>query len=145
MRARKKFLEGVKVNECVFCKIVKGDIPCYKVYEDENVLAFLDINPMCKGHTIVVLKKHYELMTAMPEKDLFELMKGVQEVAKGLMKYAESVNVLQNNGSSAGQVIGHVHVHVVPRRKGDGLHLGEWRSTKFENMEEIKEEIKKLI
>ncbi|MBS3162538.1 HIT family protein [Candidatus Woesearchaeota archaeon] len=133
------------MNDCIFCKIIKQEIPCYKVYEDSDCLAFLDINPMCKGHTVVIPKKHYALITEMEEKDLSSLMNGVQKVAKALMDYGESVNIIQNNGPYAGQVINHVHIHVVPRNKDDGLHLGQWRTTKFENMDEIKEEIKKLF
>jgi len=133
------------MSECIFCKIIKGEISCYKVYEDSGCLAFLDINPMCKGHTIIIPKKHYALITDMDEKVLFSLMKGMQNVAKGLMKYGDSINILQNNGENAGQVIDHVHIHIVPRHKDDGLHLGQWRTMKFEDMDEIKEEIKKLI
>ena len=81
----------------------------------------------------------------MDEKVLFSLMKGMQNVAMGLMKYGDSINILQNNGENAGQVIDHVHIHIVPRHKDDGLHLGQWRTMKFEDMDEIKEEIKKLI
>ena len=104
------------MDDCIFCKIVKGEIPSYKVYEDEKVLAFLDINPLSKGHTLVLPKQHFETVLDIPS-DLYSyLAQVVQRVAKNLNeKYKpEGILINQNNGERAGQVIPHVHVHVKP-------------------------------
>ena len=109
--------------ECIFCKIIAGQIPFTKVYEDANVLVFMDINPISPGHTLVVPKKHYEAITEMPADEAAALYKPIPALAaavKAALK-AEALNVLQNNGRAAGQAVDHLHVHLIPRRAGDGL------------------------
>lgn len=110
--------------ECLFCKIVAGEISAFKVYEDSDTLAFLDINPAAAGHVLVIPKKH-----AM---DIFEIEeRALQAVAATTKRVADKirgtlgadVSVLQNNGRAAGQAIDHLHVHVIPRRAGDRLPL----------------------
>jgi len=133
------------MSDCVFCKIVKGEIPCDKVYEDKVAVAFLDINPSTRGHTLVVPKKHFDHLTDMPKKDLCTFMESVQKVAKGVEAYGEGLNMLLNNGHVAGQLVPHVHFHLVPRRTGDGVQMGNWRTTKFTDMDKIAKDIKSLL
>ncbi|MEX0920480.1 MAG: HIT family protein [Candidatus Pacearchaeota archaeon] len=111
--------------ECIFCKIVKGDVPTEKIYEDSNFVAFADANPVAEGHTLVIPKKHFETILDLDE----EIAKGylgfVKKVAEDLLKKynSEGFNVVVNNGKSAGQVVNHVHFHIIPRKKGDGLKI----------------------
>jgi len=106
---------------CVFCRIVEGTIPSTRVYEDSDVLAFMDINPVTKGHTLVIPKAHHDPVTEMPLPLLQHVISVVQRIAQahftGLK--ADGINITQANGEIAGQVIPHVHFHVVPRYKGD--------------------------
>jgi histidine triad (HIT) family protein len=109
--------------DCIFCKIVAGQIPCTKVYEDATVLAFMDINPISPGHTLVIPKKHYEAIGEMSAEEAAALFRPVPSLAaavKGALG-AEALNVLQNNGRAAGQAVAHLHVHLIPRWTGDGL------------------------
>jgi histidine triad (HIT) family protein len=109
--------------DCIFCKIIAGQIPCTKVYEDVTCLVFMDINPISPGHTLVVPKKHYEAITEMPADEaaaLFASIPALAAAVKAALK-AEALNVLQNNGRAAGQAVDHLHVHLIPRWAGDGL------------------------
>ena len=108
-------------EDCVFCKIIEGQIPCYKVYENDSVLAFLDIFPLSYGHTIVIPKKHYYNFLDMPEDDMgdfFMELKKISSLIKEKLK-VDGFNLVQNNFSAAGQVISHFHFHIIPRMKGD--------------------------
>jgi histidine triad (HIT) family protein len=111
------------VTDCVFCKIVAGDIPCTRVYEDEQCLAFMDIGPLAGGHTLLVPKKHYEFLHEMPAEETAHLGRLLPALAGAVQEAmgAEGLNVLQNNGKVAGQAVGHVHVHFIPRVPNDGL------------------------
>jgi histidine triad (HIT) family protein len=103
-------------RETIFTKIVAGEIPCSKVYEDDDHLAFLDITPFEKGHTLVIPKKPYETIMDMPEEAYLDLMRVVRNLAIHFEKLLGcGVNVWQNNGHLAGQEVPHVHFHVVPR------------------------------
>ncbi|WP_367343613.1 HIT family protein [Methanomethylovorans sp.] len=108
--------------ECIFCKIISGSIPSYKVYEDELVLAFLDIYPCSEGHTVVLPKKHIERFTDLDVKDASDLFASVHKISKGLCKAFDlhGMNIGMNVGEVAGQSIPHVHVHIIPRKEGDG-------------------------
>ncbi len=109
-------------EECIFCTIVSGKIPSIKIYEDEKHLAFLDINPRNPGHTLVIPKKHYEVILDMPEAEagkLFEIVKKMSVNVKNGTK-AEGISVVQNNYKIAGQVVPHVHFHVIPRFGSEG-------------------------
>lgn len=110
------------IDDCIFCAIVAGDQPGHVVYEDDDVVAFLDANPLARGHTLVVPRDHHERIQDMPgeiARDVFgtihELVPAV-ETAVG----ADATNVGFNNGETAGQVVPHVHGHVIPRFDGDG-------------------------
>jgi histidine triad (HIT) family protein len=136
-------------TNCIFCKIVAGEIPSTRVYEDADTLAFMDIGPVIKGHTLVIPKQHYDPITKTPVDVLTRLMKVVQKIAQAQMNglKADGVNVLNANGTAAGQQVPHIHFHVVPRFKTDGHHWN-WAAKKYESIEEMKkiaDEIKKSI
>ena len=99
-------------ENCIFCKIIAGKIPTLKVYEDKDVMAFLDIAPANKGHTLIVPKKHSKDMLEDNNKDLAAVMKAVS---------AEGFNFIANTGPVAGQVVFHTHFHIIPRFENDGL------------------------
>jgi histidine triad (HIT) family protein len=104
------------MSDCIFCKIVKGEIPAYKVYEDDKVYAFLDINPLSKGHTLVLPKEHYVNVLDTP-KELYGYMSEiVKKIAQKIEDEYEPEGILinQNNGRKAGQEIDHVHIHIKP-------------------------------
>ena len=104
-------------EECIFCKIVKGEIPAFKVYEDSKTLAFLDINPRNPGHTLIIPKSHHETILTVSEDEgtvLFSAVKKVSIALKNGLK-ADGLSILQNNGEAAGQVVSHLHFHVIPR------------------------------
>ena len=107
---------------CVFCKILAGTIPAHKVYEDDHVLAFLDIQPLADGHTMVIPRGHWRLVEDMPAEEVAALFVAVQRVSQAVRDAtgALSTTVGINNGPEAGQVVPHAHVHVVPRHTGDG-------------------------
>ena len=110
--------KGVDVmNNCIFCALAAGDIPSFKVYEDELVLAYLDINPFSEGHTLVIPKEHYTDLIDTPSEILKEVVVRVQKVASHLKTAlpCDGFNILQNNGAAAGQTVSHVHFHIVPR------------------------------
>ena len=109
--------------ECVFCKIVAGEIPCTKVFEDGLCIAFLDIGPISPGHTLLIPKAHYETIHQLPADEAAHLARHIPLLAAAVQKAvrAEGINVLQNNGACSGQEVFHVHVHLIPRWPEDGL------------------------
>jgi histidine triad (HIT) family protein len=112
-------------NDCVFCAIAAGEIPCFKVYEDELALAYLDINPFSEGHTLVIPKAHTTGLLDTPEETLAALLARVKKVAAHLKSAlgCDGFHILQNNGAAAGQTVGHIHFHIVPRRNGDPIEF----------------------
>jgi len=129
--------------DCIFCKIVGGEIPCSKVFENEKFFAFLDIGPVNKGHTLVIPKKHYKNLFDMPEEELKGYMEVIQKVSKAVMKGvdADGVNINMSNESAAGQVVMHAHVHIIPRIKGDGLKLWPQGKYKEGEMQTVRDKI----
>lgn len=105
------------VDNCLFCKIIKGEIPCTKVYEDEDILAFLDISQTTIGHTLVIPKDHYDNFLYVPKDLLGKAFSAAQKVAQALVTGlgAKGVNILVNTNEVAGQTIMHFHIHVIPR------------------------------
>ena len=105
------------MEDCIFCKIVNGEIPSYKIYEDDNFLAFLDISQVTKGHTLVIPKKHYQDIFEIDEKAMAETYTLVNKLAKKIVEKtgASGVNILNNNKEIAGQTVFHYHVHIIPR------------------------------
>lgn len=111
--------------ECLFCEIVEGKRPCRKIYEDDAVLAFLDINPAAPGHCLVVSKKHFTDIFDIDEPSLQSMMAGVRKVAiiiRDKMN-VNDINILQNTGRHAGQIVSHIHFHVIPRTENDGIFI----------------------
>jgi len=129
--------------DCIFCKILRGEIPCYKVYEDENVLAFLDINPVSRGHTLVIPKKHYSRIEEMPPEEFSEFAKSLQKVINIIKKISEDYNIVINQGEKAGQVIFHLHVHIIPREGEEKVFLWESKKLTEEEANEILELLKR--
>jgi histidine triad (HIT) family protein len=129
---------------CVFCKIVKGEIPSYKIYENKNVLAFLDISQVTPGHTLVIPKKHYENIFELDEKISGELFKATNEIAKKLQKKLQinALNIINNNGPLAGQEVFHYHIHLLPRYENDNV---KFNYPKHEFDKQKLEEIHKKI
>ncbi len=111
------------MNDCIFCKIVAGEIPCYKIYEDQNVLAFLDISCDAVGHTLVVPKKHCDNVITADGKNLSAVINAVSKISKHFVEDCgfEGVNIFNNCGKTAGQTIMHLHFHIIPRKNGDGI------------------------
>jgi histidine triad (HIT) family protein len=111
----------LKNEECVFCKITKKEIPSKIIFENNLNLAFLDISPISKGHTIIIPKKHYNTLEDIPDYELNELYKVVKKIAIMIHEKLEidGYNILQNNFTAAGQVVKHFHVHIIPRNFDD--------------------------
>jgi histidine triad (HIT) family protein len=110
------------MTNCIFCKIINKEIPCHQIYEDENFLAFLDVYPHAKGHTVVIPKEHANLISELDDEKSKELMIVVKKVMKIIEEKLnpEGFNVGWNSGESAGQVVPHLHLHILPRYSGDG-------------------------
>lgn len=130
--------------ECIFCKIVRGELPSYKVYEDEETLAFLDIHPVSPGHTLVIPKKHAGNIFEIPPTVWGLVQETVRKTAIALESAMEAngVNLMMNNREHAGQVVDHAHVHVIPRFKGDGLKLWPHKDYEERAAEKIAEKVK---
>lgn len=116
--------------DCIFCKIVAGAVPSFKVYENSAAFAFMDINPLCEGHVLVIPKTHWTNLWEIEEACLRDTIAAARVVAQG-MKAAlglDSLNLVQSNGPWALQSVEHFHFHLVPRRQGDKVPL-DWRLT----------------
>ena len=137
------------MEDCIFCKIVKGEIPCSKVYEDENFLAFLDISPVNKGHVLVVPKEHSENIFDSDNDVLRKIGPVLKKVSIAVKKGvdADGIVISQNNGKDAGQAVMHLHFHIMPRFKEDGLRHWPGEQDKYsdEEMKELSEKIKEKI
>ncbi len=131
--------------DCIFCKIVAGEIPTVKVLDEELVLAFMDINPASRGHMLVTPKKHVENIFEISEGDLAAVINGVKRCANAVKEAlkAEGVTVLQLNGRASGQVVPHLHIHIMPRWNNDGLSVSSWEM-KPGDMEQIKDIAQKV-
>ena len=110
------------MENCIFCKIAKGEISAEKICESENFFSILDRNPKVEGHALVISKKHFDNILELPNILASELLNCIKETAMVLMKKykAEGFNIINNNFESAGQIIKHVHFHILPRKKNDG-------------------------
>ncbi len=111
--------------DCIFCKITRGELPSYKIYEDAATLAFLDIHPVHPGHILVIPKRHAGNIFEISAEDWSRVQETVRKLAIALEKGvgADGVNLVMNNREHAGQVVDHAHVHLIPRFKNDGLKL----------------------
>lgn len=111
------------MTDCLFCKIIAGELPSTKVYEDEKTYAFLDINPVSPGHTLIVPKAHGEHVLESSLEDIGHIMATVQKIAPAIMSAVEAnaFNLVNNCGRAAGQTVFHTHFHIIPRFSNDGL------------------------
>lgn len=130
--------------DCIFCKIVSGEIPCAKIYESEKVLAFLDISPLSVGHTLVIPKFHGEKLHEIPDEYLIEILPLLKKIA--LVQDFKDYNLLQNNGIRAHQAVNHVHFHIIPKNESVGLKM-EWNPIKqsSETLNKLAEKLKSKI
>ena len=138
----------MSADDCLFCKMVAGQIPVVKIYEDEDVLSFLDIGPISDGHTLVIPKQHFEKLHDCPSELLGRVTKRLGKIAAAVIAAMNSdgYNVLCNNGRAAGQLVEHLHFHIIARRNGDGL-FDRWAAYRYEQgrIEVIAEEIRKKL
>ena len=131
-------------EDCVFCSIIEGEIPSHKIYEDENVVAFLDANPVSKGHTLVVPKQHVETIhEAEGMNYVFDSLVNVSNALEQAFN-PEGINIAQNNGEAAGQEVFHLHFHVTPIYSGDELDV-EYNRGELENGEKVAEKLSKQL
>lgn len=133
------------MSDCIFCKIVAKEIPATVIYEDEDVLVFMDIGPIIKGHALVIPKKHYDPIMETPDEILSKLHITAKKIATAQMNAfgADGVNILQNNGKASGQEVEHIHVHVIPRFENDGHHWN-WNAKSYDDFTEMNELAGKL-
>jgi len=112
-----------KTEECIFCKIIKGEITTEKTYEDENFIAILDTNPKTENHTLLISKKHFRNLLDMPSSLGSEYLDAIKKISLKLIQEnkSEGINILTNNEHSAGQIIFHTHTHIIPRKKDDNI------------------------
>lgn len=135
------------MDNCIFCKIANGEIPAKKVYENEHVVAFLDISQVTEGHTLVIPKKHVQDVFALTPEITQELFRAVPEIAKAIKISLNpmGLNILNNNGSFAGQSVFHYHIHLIPRfDENDGFDL-VWKPNPDRNLEEITQKISEAM
>lgn len=125
-------------EDCIFCRIVKGELPAARVFEDEHVLAFMDIGPVVKGHVLVTPKTHHDPLMDTPDEVLARLVAAVKRVARAQVAslQCKGVSVIQSNGEPAGQVVPHIHFHVIPRYPDDGRARGLGQG-EYDNNEEM--------
>ncbi len=132
-------------QDCIFCKIIEGKIPCAKIYEDNEFIAFLDIAPSAKGHSLVIPKIHVKNVLEIEASYAENLFKIIQKIAPAIMQATDSdgFNVVQNNFASAGQTVFHVHWHIIPRKNDDGLI--PWNQGSYGDMAQMKKMQEEII
>lgn len=120
-------------SNCIFCKIIAGDIPCYKLYENTHVMAILDVGPLNDGHTLLIPKGHWETLDQVPAEIGGEIGKVLPTLTKAVCNVTgiADFNILQNNGRVAHQAVGHVHFHIIPKTEDAGLGI-DWPSGKLD-------------
>ncbi len=133
----------MKDENCIFCKILAGEIPSTAVYEDDDFKAILDVSPAARGHVIILPKNHAANIYELPDEDASKIMVVAKKIATAIEKayHCDGVNILQNNGEAAGQTVFHLHVHVIPRFKGDTVNIGWKQGDMPEDLDAICKEI----
>ena len=135
------------MDDCIFCKIIAGEIPSATVYEDDDVKAILDVNPAARGHVIVLPKKHAADVYSLPDEDLSKAICVAKKIAIAIKEAygCDGVNIIQNNGEAAGQTVFHLHIHVIPRFEGDTVSV-KWKQGEMpSDMDAIAGEIKACL
>lgn len=133
--------------DCIFCKIISGEIPSHKIYEDDWTVAFLDIAPSSYGHTLVIPKDHFENIYTLPDESLARLTLTAKKVSIALKHALEcaGINLIMNNEKGAEQTIFHAHINIVPRKENDGLKLFPNGKASKEELADLAEKIKESI
>ena len=133
--------------DCIFCKIVDQEIPSFRIYEDRRFLAFLDINPINKGHLLVIPKEHYENLGMVPVDLVKDIMPVIKKLSSAVVDGtgAGGFNLVVNNGQAAGQLVNHLHFHIIPRFKDDKLHPWPGRQYQDGEMENYRERLLKAL
>ena len=128
------------MSDCIYCKIIAGDLPSYKIYEDDQVLAFLDINPVSPGHTLIIPKVHIENCLQNNEEDLVAVTKTMKKIAPAILSAvgADSMNFTTNCGRASGQIVFHTHFHIIPRFAAD-------EHQKWEPMKGLQEDLEVTV
>ncbi len=135
------------MSDCIFCRILSGEIPAKRVYEDEEFLAFLDNGPVSHGHTLVIPKIHYDRFETTPEDVVGRMYQLVRRLSPAIARAVGTgdFNLGLNNGPSAGQAVFHTHVHIMPRRPNDGLE--SWAKVEYQGneMDEVAKKVRAAI
>jgi histidine triad (HIT) family protein len=134
------------MEDCVFCKIVSGEVPCFKIFEDERVLGFADINPIARGHCLVIPKAHAENLLEITTDDLYAVHRAAKDISSALKESlgAGGIACVQLNGRLVNQVVMHYHLHLIPRVEGDPpLPVSEWAPGKVD-FDEIKKTARRI-
>lgn len=128
-------------NDCLFCTIIDGEIPSYKLYEDRYFYVMLDRFPKCLGHTLILPKKHVATIFDMEEEELKKLMPLTKKVASNIKTTLkiDGLNLIQNNGPAAGQEVNHFHLHLIPRFEGDDM------AVQYKRQDPSEEDFKKMV
>lgn len=133
-------------DDCIFCKIINGEIPAFTVYEDDTFKVILDRFPAAAGHVLIIPKAHYSDMFELPEEVAMKLYPLAQKIAKRVKEVtgAEGINIVQNNGAVAGQSVYHFHLHIIPRKMDDGIVLNQSSNvdTTIEELEAVWHQLK---
>ena len=132
------------MDDCIFCKIAQGKSPCYKIYEDDYTLAFLDISKDCYGHTLVIPKKHFKNTLDCDEEIFARVMLSVQKIAKHYVNDLgfKGVNILNANNKEAGQTVFHLHFHILPKMEENDFNSWPKLNGTFVSFEEQLEHLK---
>jgi len=131
------------MENCVFCKIIKGELPCVKIYDDEYTFAFLNLNPVNQGHSLVIPKNHSEQLLLNHNGDIHHVMDTIRKIVPAIIKAvnANGWNLQVNNGKAAGQVIFHTHFHIIPRFDNDNFKKWPHKEASVEEREKIRDRI----
>jgi histidine triad (HIT) family protein len=131
------------MQNCIFCKIISGEIPSAVIYEDEDFKVIMDISPAAKGHAVILSKKHFANLFEVDDQIASKALLVARMVAAAMKEElgCEGLNLLQNNGEAAGQTVFHFHIHLIPRYRGDSINMN-WEQGKYENGEAEKIAVK---
>ena len=132
-------------ENCLFCRIVSGEVSAVVVFEDDDTLAFLDHRPLFPGHTLLVPREHYETLTDLPAKQVGPLFNNTQLLARAVESAMEAEGTFVARNNRVSQSVPHLHIQVVPRRRKDGLKVFFWPRTKYKTPEEMEVVHKKIV
>lgn len=138
----------MKKDDCIFCKLANGDIPTNSIYEDDIVKVIFDANPASKGHVLILPKEHFDDVYALDDETAAHIFKVAVKISKAYKQALDydGLNIVQNNGETAGQTVFHFHMHIIPRYKGDMVNIG-WKPGKADDqiINEIKSKVEPYI